>query len=243
MKQLLLRGIRLDQEAIPFDSYVRKIPSLQLDHLDFHQSVTFLTGENGSGKSTLLEAIAVAAGFNPEGGSRNYHFSSYDSHSPLHNAVRLIRGTNRIRTGYFLRAESFYNVATAEEREYADSEHPSQEFHKRSHGESFLRLAEVYLNGGGLYFFDEPEAALAPQRQMTLMLQIHACAKQGAQFIIATHSPILLSMPDAEILSFDDGHIHPCTYEETGSYQVTSMFINNRERILNELFSQEDNEQ
>ena len=136
-----------------------------------------------------------------------------------------------------MRAESFYNVATKEE-EYADLEHPSEKYHEKSHGESFLALVQNQLRANGLYLFDEPEAALSPQRQLTLLMEICSCAKQGSQFIIATHSPILLGIPDAQIISFDEGRIHNCKYEDTESYKVTEMFINNREILLERLLSE-----
>ena len=181
-----------------------------------------------------MEAIAIAYGFNPEGGTKNYSFSTYDSHSELYEALRLGRGYRKAKWGYFLRAESFYNVATMEE-EYADFEHPSEKYHEKSHGESFLEIVQSQLKEDGVYIFDEPEAALSPQRQLTLLLEIFECAKKGSQFFIVTHSPILLGMPDAEILTFDDGCIHTCLYEDTDSYQITEMFINNREHLLSRL--------
>ncbi|MGI6053575.1 MAG: AAA family ATPase, partial [Clostridium sp.] len=221
------------------DSYVREIEAInKLEEVIFEKPVTFFVGENGSGKSTLLEALAVAYGFNPEGGTKNYSFSTYDSHSQLYKALRISKGFRKAKWGYFLRAESFYNVATKEE-EYADKEHPSEKYHERSHGESFLALAQSQLRPNGLYLFDEPEAALSPQRQLTLLMEIYSCAKQGAQFIIVTHSPILLGMPDAQILSFDDGTVHKCEYEETESYQITEMFINNRKVLLERLLSEQ----
>jgi predicted ATPase len=206
-----------------------------VEHLTFHKPITFFVGENGSGKSTMLEAIAVAYGFNPEGGTRNYSFSTYDSHSELCNAIRLARGYKKAGWGYFLRAESFYNVATAEEEYSKEPGGIPQYFHQKSHGESFLAMAQSNFKANGVYLLDEPEAALSPQRQLTLLLEIVGCAKEDSQFIIVTHSPILLGMPGAEILSFDGGEIHPCEYEETDSYQVTEMFINNREQILKRL--------
>lgn len=185
-------------------------------------------------KSTLLEAIAVAHGFNPEGGTKNYCFSTHDTHSELCNAITIAKGYRKEKWGYFLRAESFYNVATQEE-EYADFAHPSEEYHNRSHGESFLKMVQNNIQPNGLYFLDEPEAALSPQRQLTLLAEIYRCASDGAQFIIATHSPILLGIPNAEIFSFDNGKIHTCRYEETESYKVTELFINNRKRLLENL--------
>lgn len=239
MNQQFIQGLTIDWNKLGDDSYVREIEAInKLEEVIFEKPVTFFVGENGSGKSTLLEALAVAYGFNPEGGTKNYSFSTYDSHSQLYKAVRISKGFRKAKWGYFLRAESFYNVATKEE-EYADKEHPSEKYHERSHGESFLALAQSQLRPNGLYLFDEPEAALSPQRQLTLLMEIHSCAKQGAQFIIVTHSPILLGMPDAQILSFDDGTVHKCEYEETESYQITEMFINNRKVLLERLLSEQ----
>jgi predicted ATPase len=234
--ELHIKGLSVDWNKIAPYSYLREIPSIAgVEHLTFHKPITFFVGENGSGKSTMLEAIAVAYGFNPEGGTRNYSFSTYDSHSELCNAIRLARGYKKAGWGYFLRAESFYNVATAEEEYSKEPGGIPQYFHQKSHGESFLAMAQSNFKANGVYLLDEPEAALSPQRQLTLLLEIVGCAKEDSQFIIVTHSPILLGMPGAEILSFDGGEIHPCEYEETDSYQVTEMFINNREQILKRL--------
>ena len=238
MNDLYIQGVHIDWNKIPVNSYLREIDAIKgLEELIFHNSITFFVGVNGSGKSTLLEALAVACGFNPEGGTKNYIFSTYDSHSQLHEAIRVVKGYRQAKWGYFLRAESFYNVATKEE-EYADWEHPSEKYHEKSHGESFLALAQNYLKPNGVYFFDEPEAALSPQRQLTLLMEIHACARQGSQFIIVTHSPILLGIPEAQIIAFDEEGIHEYKYEETESYMVTEMFINNREQLLRRLLSE-----
>lgn len=235
MNNQFIQSISIDWSKIDEHSYLRNIEALSgLERLDFTKPITFFVGENGSGKSTLLEAIAIAYGFNPEGGTKNYSFSTYDSHSDLYDALRINRGYRRAGWGYFLRAESFYNVATKEE-EYADIAHPSEKFHEKSHGESFLAIAQGQLRPNGLYIFDEPEAALSPQRQLTLLAEIYECAKQDSQFIIVTHSPILLGIPDAEILTFDNGTVHTCEYEETDSYQITKMFIENREQLLDKL--------
>lgn len=234
MNGLFIRSVLFDWDSVSPHSYTRRINAInRLERLDFSKRVTFLVGENGSGKSTLLEAIAIAYGFNPEGGTRNYNFSTYDSHSDLCDAVRLVRGVRKPSWGYFLRAESFYNVATASEIEYG------KEFlHYKSHGESFLDIARGHFKENGIYLLDEPEAALSPQRQLTLLSRIAECAENSAQFIIATHSPILLGLPDAEIFSFDGGCIHPIAYEETDSYKVMKMFINNREQVLKYLLDQ-----
>jgi predicted ATPase len=234
--ELHIKGLNIDWNKIAPYSYLREIPSIAgVEHLTFHKPITFFVGENGSGKSTMLEAIAVAYGFNPEGGTKNYSFSTYDSHSELCNAIRLVKGYKKAGWGYFLRAESFYNVATAEEEYSKERGGVPQFLHQKSHGESFLAMAQSNFRANGVYLLDEPEAALSPQRQLTLLLEIVACANEDSQFIIVTHSPILLGMPGAEILSFDDGEIHRCEYEETDSYQVTEMFINNREQILKRL--------
>lgn len=235
MNNQFIQGLTIDWTKIDEKSYLRKIDAIRdLGELSFHKPITFFVGENGSGKSTLLESIAVAYGFNPEGGTKNYSFSTYDSHSELCDATKIIKGVRRPRSGYFLRAESFYNVAT-KEREYADIAHPSGKYHEKSHGESFLAIAQNYMGADGIYIFDEPEAALSPQRQLTLLINIYQCAQKGAQFIIATHSPILLGIPDADIYNFDMGEIHLCEYEETDSYIVTEMFINSREHLLHRL--------
>ena len=154
----------------------------------------------------------------------------------MHKAIQVSRGYRKAKWGYFFRAESFYNVATKEE-EYSDIAHPSKKYHQKSHGESFIALAQNQFRENGIYILDEPEAALSPQRQLTLLMDICECVKNGSQFIIATHSPILLGIPEAQIITFDDGKIRNCEYEETESYKVTEMFINNREQFLKKLLS------
>lgn len=233
MNMLFIREVKIIWEQIVEWSYLSNISALDgVDKVEFSAPVTFFVGENGSGKSTLLEAIAVVYGFNPEGGTKNYNFSTYDSHSELSNAIKLIKGIRLPKWWYFLRAESFYNVATIEE-DYRGGK--SHKLHEKSHGESFLDIVQNNFQSNGMYILDEPEAALSPQKQLTLLAEIYRSVKGGAQFIIATHSPILLGMPEAEILSFDSGRLHKCGYEETGSYRVTEMFINRRQTVLAEL--------
>ena len=237
--ELYLNAIGVDWDQVTPRSYLRDIPAIAaLTRLELHAPVTFFAGENGSGKSTLIEAIAVAWGFNPEGGTRNYVFSTFDTHSELCGAIRLTRSVRRPAWGYFLRAESFYNVATKEEEYSRGPGGRPQHFHEKSHGESFLALVQNTFRCDGFYLLDEPEAALSPQRQLTLLAEIDRLARDGSQFIVVTHSPILLGLPGAEILSFDDGAIHPVKYEDTDSYKVTEMFINGRERVLHHLLGE-----
>ncbi len=247
MSGLALRGVTLDLSALPRDSYLRQIPALRFDQLTFPAPVTYLVGENGTGKSTLLEGIAAAWGLNAEGGSSSYAFSTYDSHARLDGALRLIRNPGpKPAHSYFLRAESFYNVATKAE-DYRDGESESwfyaryggKALHHQSHGESFLHIVQGDFRPGGFYLLDEPEAALSPQRQLTLLVELDRLSRGGAQFIIVSHSPILLGLPGAAILSFDDGPVHPVSYEDTDSYRVTELFINQRERLLYQLLEEQ----
>ena len=236
-REMHIKGLSINWDKIPQGSYLRDIPAIsKITNMVFDTPITFFVGENGSGKSTLLEAMAVSYGFNPEGGTKNYSFSTYDSHSELYEAMYLIKSPYRPGWGYFLRAASFYNVATKEE-EYSRQGGRPMFLHQRSHGESFLAIAQENFRPNGVYFLDEPEAALSPQRQLTLLMEIGQCAREESQFFIVTHSPILLGIPGAKILSFDDGEIHECEYEDTDSYQVTELFINNRKQILNRLLN------
>lgn len=245
MNQNYIRSIQIDWSVISERSYLRRIPAVRsLKTLEFSRSITFFVGENGTGKSTLLEGIAVSYGFNPEGGTINYRFSTFDDVSELSEAIRVIKGYRRAKFGYFFRAESFFNVASKAE-EYRDGEkkeiyyarYGGKSLHEQSHGESFLQYFQSF-DREGLYIMDEPEAALSPQRQLSLLIQISRMADQGAQFLIATHSPILLGLPGAEILSFEGERIHACTYEETESYQVMELFINNRKEMLRRLLEE-----
>lgn len=230
MTDLFIRGVRINWDTVEKYSYLHKIESIKsFSELSFLKNVTFFVGENGSGKSTLLEAIAVAFGFNPEGGTINYHFNTFDDVSSLSDSVTLVKGYRRPKIGYFFRAETFFNVATVGMTEYRGGD-----YHNKSHGESFL----AYIQGfdkTGLYLIDEPEAALSPQRQLTLLRHIYKSAQNGSQFIIATHSPIILGCPDASILSFDDGKITECKYEDTSSYQITNQFLRRKDMMLKEL--------
>lgn len=242
----LLSVTLLRDKVDSFDHYPFSIPAIrELDELVLDDDVTFLIGDNGSGKSTLLEAIAVAAGFNAEGGSKNFRFSTRSSESVLHRFLRPSRGLHRQRDGFFLRAESYFNVGT--EIEKLDAE-PSfgppiidsfggVSLHEQSHGESFLALLRERLRGHGLYIFDEPEAALSPQRQLSLLKRMHELIAQGSQFIIATHSPILMAYPNALLYQLDASGLHAVEYEETEHYQLTRDFLISRERYFKHLFT------
>jgi predicted ATPase len=247
-----LRSVHLRRGDVPsWDEYPFRLPAVRaLKALEMHPEVTFLIGENGSGKSTLLEAIAVAWGFNAEGGSRNFRFATRSSHSELHGYLRLVRGISRPHDGYFLRAESFFNVATEIER--IDSADHSQlpalgrpiresygdlALHEQSHGESFFALLMERFGGGGLYILDEPEAALSPMRQMAALVRIRDLVKMKSQFVVATHSPILMAYPGARILLLEEDGIREVAYEDTEHYVVTREFLNNPAGMLRELMS------
>ena len=248
---LYLRAVRLDEACggalADEDCFALRLPAVQAlrEELQFAGPVTFLCGENGTGKSTRLEALAVAAGFNPEGGSRNFHFSTADTHTGLHRFLRLRRGPRREKDGYILRAESFYNVATeiqrldaipAAGRPVLDS-YGGRSLHAQSHGESFLALVLNRFGGQGLYLLDEPEAALSASRQLTLLAALHGLCQQGSQFIIATHSPILLAYPGADILVLSDQGLARAPYKDTMPYQVTKAFLDDPARMLDALLA------
>jgi predicted ATPase len=221
-------------------SYPFAIPAIaQLDGLALHPRVTYFVGENGSGKSTILEGIAVAAGFNPEGGSMNFHFSTRSSESSLGSVLRLVRSVRRPRTGFFLRAESFFNVATSIEQLGVVESYGGRSLHEQSHGESFIALALHRFGPQGLYILDEPKAALSPLRQMSMLRRMHDLAQQGCQFIVATHAPILLAYPEAWIYELDENGLRRVAYDETSTVRVTRDFLGDRDRTLAELFAEE----
>jgi len=210
-----------------------------LKETKLHPAVTFIVGENGSGKSTLLEALAVSLGFNPEGGTINFNFNTRSSHSILHKYLRIVKGIKKPKTGFFLRAESFFNVAT--EIENLDKEmsgsplinsYGGVSLHEQSHGESFFALMKNRFGAKGLYLLDEPEAALSPSRQMALISLINQLVKQGSQFIIATHSPIILSYPDSIILEIRENGLEKVEYEDSETYAITKHYLNNYQSML-----------
>ena len=233
---LLHASLRPDVE-IDYGSYPFSIPAVrELGNINFHPNVTFFVGENGSGKSTVLEGLAVALGFGTEGGTKNVQFKTADSVSPLHKALRLARGVPKPNDGYFLRAESFFNVATyMDETGYLDG-YGGRSLHRQSHGESFMAVLLNKLRGNGIYLLDEPEAALSPSRQLAALRAIHQLVEDSSQFVIATHSPILLSYPHSEIVQFDSSGTSEVAFEDTEHFSVTRDFLNNYPRRLEQLF-------
>lgn len=242
-----LRSVRLLRERVPSeDQYPFNVPVIgRLDNLEFSSRVCFFVGENGSGKSTLLEAIAENYGLGREGGSRNMRRDTTEANastSPLANAIRL-SWAKKLLSGYFLRAESFFNIAThLDELGGALRSYGGKSLHKQSHGESFMALAKNRLGPGGFYLMDEPEAALSPQRQLAFLVVIAdlIAASRDTQFIIATHSAVLLAFPGAQILSFDDGMIVPVRYEDTAAYQVLKACVNNPQGYMRQVLGEED---
>ena len=228
----------MDTAEVDTSTYPFSIPAVRkLPLVTFSNPVTFFVGENGSGKSTIVEAIAVAAGFNAEGGTKNYNFSSQNTTSDLENVITLIRGHRREKYGYFLRAESFYTTAN-----YADSGtfggpllFNDKRIHEQSHGEAFLSIVNTFRPG--LFIFDEPESALSPSRLLSLMIAIKQLIEEGSQFIIATHSPILLAFPDAAIYQLSESGIEQVRYQATDHFRITRDFLNDPSYYLGKLFS------
>src|ERR1700722_17006899 len=246
-KIVLLRERVEDWTAYPFS-----VPTIaSLPEISIHSRIAFFAGENGTGKSTLLEAIAAHYGFGPEGGNRNIRNDTTEHNHSTDTLVRALRLSFDKRTGagFFLRAESFFNTATQIDKlddpiENAGIGPPilpsygGQSLHTRSHGETFFTLLEHKFRRNGLFLLDEPEAALSPQRQLSFLLLIRDTLRRykDAQFIISTHSPVLLGYPGAQILSFDDGHLQEIPYEETAPMQIVRRFVNDRDTFLQELF-------
>ena len=249
-QQVYVRSFRIEPSILEEEEYYVRLPAVQhlqkRGALSLQSPVTFLVGENGTGKSTLLEALAVCCGFNPEGGSINFNFSSRASHSGLHRRLQLVRAPIRPKDGFFLRAESFYNVATEIERmdeipaftPQIISSYGGKSLHEQSHGESFMALMLNRFGGKGLYILDEPEAALSPSRQMALLAAIHGLVGKASQFIISTHSPILMAYPGALIYELKEQELSLTPYKETEHYQVSRRFLEASEKMLHYLFEE-----
>jgi predicted ATPase len=242
-KIALLRDRVTDWKAYPFS-----VPTIgRIQEIVLHSRICFFAGENGSGKSTLLEAIAAHYGFGREGGNRSFFNDSTESNHSIDPLVKALRLSFDKRTGrgFFLRAESFFNVASHIDKldEEPGAGPPLKYYyggislHERSHGETFFTLLDLKFRRNGLFLLDEPEAALSPQRQLAFLILLHDVLKKykDAQFIISTHSPLLLGYPKAQILSFDDGVIHEIQYEDTAPLQIVKRFLNDREEFLEKL--------
>ena len=242
---LFIQKIILDRKNIPsFEEYPFNIDIIKnFDEIIIDSPVTFLVGENGIGKSTLVEAIAISLGLNPEGGTQNFQFQTNNTHSNLSNYLNIPR-YNKPKTMFFLRAESFYNFSSEVERLVEEDNFYSLynsyggNLHNCSHGESFIKLVQNRFTGNGLYILDEPEAALSPQRQMNLLFLINELVKEGSQFIISTHSPILISYIKGKILDLND-NFKEVKYEDTELYQTYKMYLNDPYRMQQRIFNEE----
>jgi predicted ATPase len=222
-----------DRDAFPFF-----LPAIRhLTTLTFDAPVTFFAGDNGSGKSTLVEAIAIGMSFNAEGGTRNFNFATRPSESNLHAHLQMLRNVGAGRGGFFLRAESFFNVATAIDDVGAETSYGGRSLHEQSHGESFLALVNNRFEDDGLYVLDEPEAALSVRGQLALLRRMHDLVATGAQFIVATHSPILLALPGATIHQLTTDGMTRVAYEDAECVQLTKSFLDSPERFLRHLLS------
>jgi predicted ATPase len=231
-----VRSITLKREKVPsFERFPFSLPAVrQFSTLELDPSITIIVGENGSGKSTLLEAVAVAFGLNPEGGTKNFRFETWRAHSELHQYLRLVKNPQRARDGFFLRAESFFNVATEIEKldaepaaaPYVIDSYGGRSLHEQSHGESFFALMNNRFGGQGFYVLDEPEAALSPTRQLAMLVRMHELIGKRSQFLIATHSPILMAYPNALLYQIDAGGLRRVTLEDTEHFVVARRVLN-----------------
>lgn len=235
---MFITGMLIEPE-LPEKEYYSKLPvvrALQGDEpFRFNAPVTVFTGENGTGKSTLIEAIALRVGLNAEGGSRNFTFSTRNTSSGLWEYVMLTRG-RRDHDSFFLRAESLYNLASEVDRLGAEGSYGGQSLHEQSHGESFLSLIHNRMNKG-LYILDEPEAALSPMRQLSLLVEMQYLVQAGSQLIIATHSPILMAFPGAEIYELNENGFRLTAWEDTEHVRITKRFLSDKDRMLKMLMS------
>jgi predicted ATPase len=250
----MLREITLLRDRVAdWESYPFTVPVIRrLDALTLRSQVVFFAGENGSGKSTLLEAIAAHYGFGREGGTRSFRNNSTASNLSIEPLVKALRLAFTVRTGagFFLRAESLFNMAnwiddTDKENAGAFGEpistyYGGRSLHTRSHGETFFTIMDLKMQRDGLFLLDEPEAALSPQRQLAFLVLMHETVKahKDAQFIISTHSPLLLGYPGAQIISFDDEDLREISYEETAPLQIVRRFVNDRAGFTEELFAE-----
>ncbi|NHM33899.1 AAA family ATPase [Neobacillus terrae] len=241
-----IKSVTLKDEQIPsFSNFPFNLPVIRsFKELKLHPNVTYIVGENGMGKSTFLEAIAICLGFNPEGGTLNFNFSSFDSHSELDEYISVARGANKAKDSFFFRAETFYNLASNIEeldsepglgRKIIDS-FGGKSLHNQSHGEAFFAAFMDRFQGNGLNILDEPEASLSPLRQLSMLARIHELVLEGSQFIISTHSPILMAYPDSKMIQLAESGMKETRLEETDHYLMMKQFFEDKDRVLHHLF-------
>lgn len=240
LKKLTLNWDRVEDRNV----YPYNVPAIShLESLEIDQDVIFIAGENGTGKSTLLEALAYKCGFTAGGGGRAIDLGLSDASLNL-ASVMTLSWRQKSKQGFFLRAETFFDfakyidqLARENNKEEVYKPYGGKSLNEQSHGEAFLSLFANRFGGKGLFILDEPEAALSPQRQLAFLRIIYDLVKEGkAQFIIASHSPILMAYPGATIYSFDEDELNVIQYEETDHYRLTKAFLDNRERFFKHLF-------
>lgn len=235
---MYVNGIKFNfdtENKFPYDlKFFQYLKGNNIDTLNLSKPITFFTGENGSGKSTLLEAIAVANRLNPEGGTQNFNFSTYNSHSSLFEKIRLVKSGEIPETSFFLRSETYYNLATEIIRLNASHFYAKDSLHNVSHGQGVLSIIQFRFTPNGFYLMDEPESGLSVRAQLTLLNELHSLVEEGCQFIIATHSPVLLAAPNSEIFQFDN-ELKKVKYEETDAYQDMKTFLDSPDRFLHYL--------
>jgi predicted ATPase len=232
LRKVALRDDKIDS----FDEYPYSLPAIKnFTTLTLHPKVTYIIGENGTGKSTILEAIAVAFGLNAEGGTANFNFATRESHSDLHEKLTLVKGSKRPEHSFFLRAESFYNLATNIDEIGANRSYGYTSLHEQSHGESFFAVIMNRFKGNGLYILDEPEAALSPAKQLALLVRMDELIQKNAQFIIATHAPIVMAYPDSLLYQLTDGVFEAMKCEETEHFKVMKTFLDNPKGMVSML--------
>lgn len=245
MDSLFVKQILLKKDEITTDHYPFNIELIrEFEGLTFESPVSFFIGENGVGKSTFIEGLAVGLGLNAEGGTQNFLFQTASTHSDLYRYLKIIRGFRRPETKFFLRAESFYNVATElemlnEVQSGAFDSYGGKSLHQSSHGESFMQLMTNRFSKNGLYLLDEPEAALSPSRQLALLILIHDLVKEGSQFIISTHSPILLSYREGIIYDLNR-HFQKTKFKDTEIYQTYKLVLDDPESMQHHLLDDID---
>lgn len=236
MKELYLKSVDINKSEIPRNNYIYDLSVIKnFKKIEFKKLITIFVGENGLGKSTLIEAIATKLGFNAEGGSKHFNFKTRQTESDLNKYIKIIKGLYRAKDGYFFRSESLYNVASYVDDVDVAEAYGGKSLHNQSHSESFLSILFKRFMGNGLYILDEPEAALSPVSQMSLLIRINELVNLNSQFIIATHSPILLAIPNAEILEITEKGILPKEYFETEHFKTMKNFFENTEKTVDSL--------